>query len=94
MALTPKAAAALSPQYAPQGGGGPCGCVIVGGGAAFTLLIYDATKKHLCQAPIGADFKLTVGFKGFGDWGRGEVLRQWRRQWRGDTYTKPQPRRN
>lgn len=25
--------------------GGPCGCVIVGGGTAYTLLIYDSTKK-------------------------------------------------
>ena len=49
-----------SNQYEAAGGGGACGCVIVGGGAKYALLIYDAAKKYLCQAPMRPDFKLTV----------------------------------
>ena len=29
-----------------------CGCVMVGAGAAYTLLIYDAQKTHLVQMPL------------------------------------------
>lgn len=46
--------------YAAAGGGGLCGCVVVGSGTNYSLLIYDAQKQHLCTTPLGGDFKLTV----------------------------------
>lgn len=46
--------------YAAAGGGGLCGCVVVGSGVNYNLLIYDAQKQHLCATPLSGDFKLTV----------------------------------
>ena len=47
-------------QYEAAGGGGLCGCVIVGSGTSYTLLIYDASKTHLCKTLISPGFKITV----------------------------------
>ncbi len=45
--------------YVPQGGG-PCGCVIMGGGTSFNLLIYDQSKTTLCLLPVTVSFEYTL----------------------------------
>jgi hypothetical protein len=45
--------------YVPQGGG-PCGCVIMGGGTSFNLLIYDQNKTTLCLLPLAVSFEYTL----------------------------------
>ena len=45
--------------YVPQGGG-PCGCVIMGGGTSFNLLIYDQRKTTLCLLPLTVSFEYTL----------------------------------
>jgi hypothetical protein len=46
--------------YAAAGGGGLCGCVVVGGGTNYTLLVYDAQKQHLCACVLDGAFTLAV----------------------------------
>ena len=39
-----------------QGGGGVLGCVVIGGGASYRLLMYDSQKRSVCDATLGAAF--------------------------------------